>query len=120
MSTQTKSARPVKAAKAAPVASATAVTPKAVVLPNAIVEQIINLNNAKEMIKKFEAQKEAADAAIRAALGDATVGIVNGEERIKLSARENTYINQNILKESFPEAFEAASYKTPFTVLVTK
>jgi predicted phage-related endonuclease len=117
MSTQTKSAKAVKAAVAAP---AVVVTPKVVVLPNAIVEQIINLNNAKEMIKKFEAQKEAADTAIRAALGDATVGIVNGEERIKLSPRENTYINQNILKESFPEAFEAASYKTPFTVLVTK
>lgn len=115
MSTQTKSEKSVKAAKAVTVA-----TPKVVVLPNAIVADIITLNNAKEMIKKFTEIKDAADAAIRASLGDATVGIVNGEERIKLSARENSYIDQKILKESFPEAFEAASYKTAFTVLVTK
>lgn len=94
--------------------------PKATVLPAATQADIIKFNQAKAMIKEFTAQKEAAELAIRTALGDSTVGILNGEERVVLSPRANTYINAKLLLESFPEAYTATSYVTEFTVLVTK
>ena len=114
--TLTKSApKTAKAAKAAKVAA-----PKATVLPAVTEAEIIKFNNAKEMIKRFTEEKDAAEFAIRTALGDSDIGIINGAERIVVSHRSRTNINGKTLKEAFPEAYEASAYESEYTVLTTK
>ena len=95
-----------------------AVETDAVILDNTDVEQAIaDFNEAKKLIKELEAQKAAAEARLRELLGSASVGLVAGVERVKISERTRTNINTELLKLTNPEAFAQCSETKTYTVV---
>lgn len=72
---------------------------------------------AKQTIKQAEAAKDAAEAALRALLGDAEVAEVDGEKIFKLQHSSNSKFDRALMMESFPEAYEATYVKTPYNYI---
>lgn len=81
---------------------------------------IVKFNEAKAAIKLFEADKAEAEAAIRALLGGATVGLIDGVERIRVQHRNLSKIDREALKTAFPEAYAAVLTESAYTVLQAK
>lgn len=81
---------------------------------------IVEFNAAKAAIKALEAKKAAAESAIRAALGGASVGTINGVERVRVNHRNRSNIDREALKAAFPEAYAATLTETAYTVLQAK
>jgi predicted phage-related endonuclease len=75
---------------------------------------------AKAAIKALEAEKDAAEAALRALLGDATEGMVDGVTRVTIAQRNRSNIDRKSLQEVFPEAYELCLTETPYTVFSAK
>lgn len=65
---------------------------------------------AKDEQKRWKAIEKEAEAVIREALGDANTGTFMGVPVVKLAYRGPWKINEEILKEVYPEAYEGASY----------
>lgn len=82
-----------------------------------IEQAIADFNEAKKLIKELEAQKSAAEKVLREAMGTATVGLVNGVERVKISSRTRKDINKDDLKSAFPEAYELCLKESSYTVV---
>lgn len=80
-------------------------------------ELIEKFNEAKSVIKEMEAQKAAAEAALRDLLGEATIGLIAGVERVKVQYRERKDIDKDDLKSAFPEAYELCLKKSSYTFL---
>ena len=83
-------------------------------------EFIVRRNAAKAAIKELEAEKKAVDEALRALLGEATVGTLNGTDRVRILPRQREGIDSDLLKESFIEAYEATRKVTAYTILDAK
>jgi hypothetical protein len=82
------------------------------------VEQAIaDFNEAKRIMKQMDEQKKSAEAKLRAFMGEAQVGLLNGVERVKISTRPRTDINKEDLKSVYPEAYELCLKETTYTVL---
>jgi len=81
---------------------------------------IVEFNAAKAAIKALEAKKAAAETALRAALGNASVGTINGVERVRVNHRNRSNIDREALKAAFPEAYAATLTETAYTVLQAK
>lgn len=88
-------------------------------LPESALALITKFNEAKAAIKLFEAEKAEAESALRDMLGSAEVGVIDGVERLRISARTTSKIDRELLKTAWPEAFEATLVVTPYTVLRT-
>lgn len=86
-------------------------------LPLSVEDAIARFNNAKAAIKVLEESKKQAEAELRAALGEATVGTIAGVERVKIASRTRQDINKDDLKSAFPEAFELCVKETTYTVV---
>jgi hypothetical protein len=81
---------------------------------------IAEYNAVKVALKELEATKAAAEKAIRDALAGNNVGMINGVERVRVSHRNRSNIDRELLKTAFPEAYEATITETQYSVLVTK
>jgi hypothetical protein len=81
---------------------------------------IAEYNALKVALKELDAKKAAAEKAIRDALAGRDVGMINGVERIRVSHRNRSNIDRELLKTAFPEAYEATITETQYSVLVTK
>ena len=81
---------------------------------------IVEFNEAKAAIKALEAAKAAAETKLRAMLGDAIVGAINGVERVRILSRNRSNIDREALKTAFPEAHAATLVETQYTVLQAK
>lgn len=81
---------------------------------------IARYNELKALLKELEGEKAKIDADLRAKLGDAVVGMINGVERVRVVSRVTSKIDRDLLKTGFPEAFEATYVQTPYTILQTK
>lgn len=84
---------------------------------NALIGKFVE---TRDLIRTLEATKKELDAAIKEALGDAEVGTFDGKVRIEVSQRSRESADSTVLKEAFPEAWEAAKKTTDYTVLVVK
>jgi predicted phage-related endonuclease len=92
----------------------------AVVL-NADAQAIINEFIAtRDMLNALEKTKKELEAQIKEVLGDAEVGVVEGEIRIEQSKRSRSGIDSKKLALAFPEAHEACATTTNYVVLVVK
>lgn len=73
--------------------------------------------------KKAEAlakeQKEMAELALREALGDHKEGLVEGMVVVKLVNGKNTHFDRELMKEIYPEAFQATIRETLYDYLRT-
>jgi hypothetical protein len=81
---------------------------------------LVKFNNAKAAIKALEAEKAEAEKAIREMLDGATVGMINGVERVRVQHRNMSKIDREVLKTIFPEAYSATLVESAYTVLQTK
>lgn len=81
---------------------------------------IAEYNALKVALKELDAKKAAAEKAIRDALAGRDVGMINGVERVRVSHRNRSNIDRELLKTAFPEAYEATITETQYSVLVTK
>ena len=85
-----------------------------------VVELIVALADSKAAIKALEQQKSEIDFAIRALMGDATIGTVAGVKRVEIFSRTRAGIDNEMLKKAFPEAAEACATETAYTQLQAK
>jgi predicted phage-related endonuclease len=74
----------------------------------------------RDMINSLEKTKKELEAKIKEVLGDAEVGVVNGEIRIEQSKRSRSGVDSKKLALAFPEAYEAVQTTTDYVVLVVK
>lgn len=81
---------------------------------------IKQLNDARSGKAALEASENEAKAALRALLGDALVGLIDGVERVVVSPRSRTDVDTKKLKEAFPEAYQASKKVTTYEVLTAK
>ncbi|WJZ48492.1 endonuclease [Actinomycetia phage DSL-LC01] len=81
---------------------------------------LIKFNEAKAAIKALEAEKAAAEKAIRELLNGANVGTINGVERVRVQHRNMSKIDREALKMAYPEAYSATLVESAYTVLQTK
>lgn len=82
--------------------------------------EIAEYNAMKVAIKALEVKKAAAEAAIRASLGDREIGLINGVERVRIQHRNLSKIDRESLKTAFPEAYAAVLTESAYTVLQAK
>lgn len=88
---------------------------------NADTQAVINQFIAtRTMITELEKTKKDLEAQIKEVLGDAEVGVVNGEIRIEQSKRSRSGVDSKKLALAFPEAYEAVQTTTDYVVLVVK
>lgn len=88
---------------------------------NADIQEVVNQFVAtRDMLNALEKTKKELEAQIKAVLGDAEVGIVNGEIRIEQSKRSRSGVDTKKLQMAFPEAYEATQTTTEYVVLVVK
>jgi predicted phage-related endonuclease len=88
---------------------------------NADTQAVINQFIAtRTMITELEKTKKELEAQIKSVLGDAEVGVVNGEIRIEQSKRSRSGVDAKKLALAFPEAYEATQTTTDYVVLVVK
>lgn len=102
-------------------AEATKVAKKvqAVELSEQGVKALKAFNKAKASIKRAEALKAKAEKAVREALGEAEIGVHEGIEVVKIAHRKNTWFDRKLMKELYPEAFEATLKETEYDFLDT-
>ena len=93
---------------------------EAVVLDNATQEIINQFVATRDMLNSLEKTKKELEAQIKAVLGDAEVGVVDGEVRIEQSKRSRSGVDTKKLALAFPEAYEATQTTTDYVVLVVK
>lgn len=80
---------------------------------------IVRFNAAKKAMKELKAEKEAVEAELRALLGDATVGTIDGIDRAFIQSISREGIDRDTLARDFSEAYEATRTTTTYTVLKT-
>ena len=81
---------------------------------------IVEFNEAKAALKAIEAKKLEAETKLRAMLGTASVGAINGVERVRILTRNRSNIDREALKAAFPEAYTATLTESQYTVLQAK
>lgn len=78
---------------------------------------IQQFNEAKRVIKAMEQQKSEAEAVLRELMGQATVGLIDGVERVKISTRNTKDVDKKKLQEVYPEAYEGSLKFGSYTVV---
>jgi hypothetical protein len=90
------------------------------VLDGTDAQALINtLNEAKRMAKAATEQAEAAKAALKALLGDAREGVLDGILKVELVDKTRKGVDTELLEKAFPEAYKACGKTTTYTELRT-
>jgi hypothetical protein len=91
-----------------------------VVLDGTNVQALIDdLNTAKRLRKTAEEQEAAAKAAIKALLGDAREGVVDGVVKVELVEKSRKGVDTELLEKAYPEAYAACGKVTLYDELRT-
>ena len=91
------------------------------VLDGTNIESLIKeLNDAKRAAEEAEERKDAADKAIRALLGDALIGTVDGAVRVELVPVERVTIDAKKLQAGWADAYTACQKVSEHKRLYTK
>lgn len=83
------------------------------------VKALATFNKAKAAEAKAKALKAKAEEILREALGEAKAGIVDGIVAVRVVNGKNTHFDRELMKENFPEAFEATLRSTEYDYLKT-
>ena len=95
-------------------------TPSVAVLDGTDVQARIDaLNEAKRLVKAAEQAEAEAKAAIKALLGEARVGTLDGVIKVELFAKTRKGVNRELLEKAYPEAYAACSTVTTYDELRT-
>lgn len=82
--------------------------------------KIVRLNELRSALKELESAEKQVKQDILALMGNATVALINGVERLELKQVTRTDIDRAKLRNDFIEAWQAVSYSNPYTKIVTK
>jgi predicted phage-related endonuclease len=77
------------------------------------------LKEARAMAKVVEKQEKDAKDAIKALLGTARTGLVDGEIRVELKDSTTSRVDAALLKEAYPEAYAATFKTTHYDKIIT-
>jgi hypothetical protein len=83
------------------------------------VKALSAFNKAKQAEAKAKALKAKAEAVLREALGEFQVGIVDGIVAVRVVHGSNTHFDRELMKSTYPEAFEATIRSTEYDYLKT-
>lgn len=106
--------------KATEVATTTTTKPaEAVELSAKAIKALAAFNRAKAAEAKAKAAKAKAEAIVRAALGEAVKGTVEGVAVVSVVSSKNTSFDREVMKSLYPEAYEATLRTTEYDYLKT-
>ena len=91
----------------------------AVELTEAGIKALKAFNKAKATEAKAKATKAKAEAILRAELGEATTATIQGVAVASVVASKNTSFDRDLMREVYPEAFEATLKTTEYTYIKT-
>jgi hypothetical protein len=83
------------------------------------VKALSAFNKAKQAEAKAKALKAKAEAVLREALGEAKAGFVEGVVAVRVVHGSNTHFDRELMKSTYPEAFEATIRSTEYDYLKT-
>jgi hypothetical protein len=90
------------------------------VLDGTDAQALINtLNEAKRMAKAATEQAEAAKTALKALLGEAREGVLDGVLKVELVEKSRKGVDTELLEKAFPEAFAACGKVTTYLEMRT-
>lgn len=79
---------------------------EAVDLPPNVADMIDDLKAVSELIKKREAEKKIIEQTVKEMLGEAAIGLCNGEKVVTWKASQRTTLDTKALKKDMPEVYE--------------
>jgi antitoxin (DNA-binding transcriptional repressor) of toxin-antitoxin stability system len=91
----------------------------AVELSEAGIKALKAFNKAKASEAKAKALKAKAEAILRAELGKAVTATIEGVAVASVVASKNTHFDRELMRDVFPEAFEATLRTTEYTYIKT-
>ena len=91
----------------------------AVELSEAGINALKAFNKAKATEAKAKASKAKAEAILRAELGKAVTATIEGVAVASVVASKNTHFDRELMRDVFPEAFEATLRTTEYTYIKT-
>jgi hypothetical protein len=91
----------------------------AVELSEAGINALKAFNKAKATEAKAKASKAKAEAILRAELGKAVTATIEGVAVASVVASKNTHFDRELMREAYPEAFEATLRTTEYTYIKT-
>jgi predicted aspartyl protease len=86
-------------------------------LPDGAQEALDAFVAAKELRAYAEGQKDVYEQIIREMLDGADIGTLKGKEVVRLNKSHNSHFDAAILRDGFPEAYEAAKKRTDYDYL---
>lgn len=94
----------------------------AVILDKTTQEIINEFVATRSMITELEKTKKELEAKIKDFMGEATVALLEDGKtpRLEISLRERKGIDSELLKNTFPEAYEATQTVSKYAVIMTK
>ena len=87
------------------------------VLDPSVQDLIDALNGAKRLRKAADEQEAEAKAAIKALLGEARKGVVDGVIKVELVEKSRKGVDRELLEKAYPEAFAAGATTTTYDEL---
>lgn len=95
--------------------AATAADSLEVAVPLHVVGRALELQDVRDQIRALEKRKEELSAALTQAMGDAKYGTHRGKRVIQAVHGVSVWTDRRLLKEAYPEAYEATDRRTPWT-----
>jgi predicted phage-related endonuclease len=91
---------------------------KATLTGNLLLNQVDELERVRKALKDLESTEKALKASITQQMGDDTQIVVDGVIRLEIKSVERTDISRDMLKNNFPEVWEAVIYKNSYSKIV--
>jgi predicted phage-related endonuclease len=91
---------------------------KATLTNSSLLNQVDELALVRKSLKDLESIEKALKASITQQMGEDTQIVVDGVIRLEIKSVERTDISRDMLKNNFPEVWEAVIYKNSYSKIV--
>jgi predicted phage-related endonuclease len=91
---------------------------KATLTGDLLLNLVDELERVRKSLKDLESIEKALKASITQQMGDDTQIVVDGVIRLEIKSVERTDISRDMLKNNFPEVWEAVIYKNSYSKMV--
>jgi predicted phage-related endonuclease len=85
---------------------------------SSLLNQVDELALVRKSLKDLESIEKALKASITQQMGEDTQIVVDGVVRLEIKSVERTDISRDMLKNNFPEVWEAVIYKNSYSKIV--
>jgi predicted phage-related endonuclease len=91
---------------------------KATLTGDLLLNLVDELERVRKSLKDLESIEKALKASITQQMGEDTQIVVDGVVRLEIKSVERTDISRDMLKNNFPEVWEAVIYKNSYSKMV--